>query len=182
MKPIYAKGNKKTISKLITLRKKANKEKAPRVALRIQGIMMSIEGYSAPEISSILKLSNATVQPWIKNWNTFGEEGLFEGHRSGRNCRMSDSQKDTLCDIIESGPIAYGYNSGLWTSPMVTNVISEEFKILYHPGHVRKILKNLGFSVQRPTLELINKDPAEGHRWIRYKYPNLKKKLSQKEH
>ena len=63
---------------------------------------------------------------------------------------------------------------------MVTNVIADEFDVSYHPGHVRKILKKLGFSVQRPTLELINKDPEKGRKWVRYRYPNLKKKLEKK--
>jgi len=33
---------------------------------------------------------------------------------------------------------------------MVAWVIEEEFGIQYHPGHVRRLLHRLGFSVQRP--------------------------------
>jgi transposase len=78
-------------------------------------------------------------------------------------------------DIVESGPIAYGFNSGIWTSVMVRKVIEEEFNVIYHPGHVRKILKGIGFSVQRPTISLANADASKRNRWIRYAYPNLKK-------
>jgi len=180
MKQVFADGNKNTVKKLVRLRKQAHAEKEPRVALRIQGIIFSIEGYPAPEIASMLKTSKGTVQPWIKNWNEYREEGLLEGFRCGRNPRLSQQQSGKLFDIIESGPISYGFNSGVWTSPMVTNVINDEFDITYHPGHVRKILKRLGFSVQRPTLELINKKPAEGRKWLRYRYPNLKKKPKMK--
>jgi len=181
MIPVYAIGNKKTINKLKRLRKQAYKDKAPRVALRIQGIILSIEGYTAPEIAQLLKVSKGTVQPWIKNWNEHKEEGLLEGFRSGRNPKISVEKKEKLYDLIESGPVSYGFNSGVWTSSMVTNVISDEFNISYHPGHVRKLLKKMGFSVQRPTLELINKDPAEGKKWVRYRYPSLKKKPKKKE-
>jgi len=176
MLPVRASGNKNTIKKLMRLRKQAIKEKATRVALRIQGIILSIDGYRAPEIAQLLKMSKGTVQPWIKNWNEHNEEGLLEGFRSGRNPKISTEQKDVLYDIIESGPVAYGFNSGVWTSSMVTNIIMDEFDISYHPGHVRKLLKKIGFSVQRPTLELINKDPEKGKKWVRYQYPCLKKK------
>ena len=51
-----------------------------------------------------------------------------------------------------------------------------EFAVRYHPGHVRKLLKQLGYSVQRPTTRLVQADPAQKNKWVRYTYPNLKKK------
>jgi transposase len=55
-------------------------------------------------------------------------------------------------------------------------VIEEEFGVAYHPGHVRKLLHNLGFSVQRPRRVLARADAEEQDRWHRRVYPNLKKK------
>jgi transposase len=64
----------------------------------------------------------------------------------------------------------------VWTSTILAQIIAEEFAVDYHPGHVRKLLKALGFSVQRPTTELVQADPQKQNRWVRYTYPNLKKK------
>ncbi|HEY9170900.1 MAG TPA: winged helix-turn-helix domain-containing protein, partial [Verrucomicrobiae bacterium] len=47
----------------------------------------------------------------------------------------------------------------------------------YHPGHVRKLLHRLGCSVQRPTPRLVQADPKAQNKWIRYTYPNLKKRF-----
>ena len=44
---------------------------------------------------------------------------------------------------------------------MISWVIEEEFGIEYHPGHVRKILHEIGFSVQRPKRVLARADAAE---------------------
>jgi transposase len=33
---------------------------------------------------------------------------------------------------------------------MISWVIQAEFGVAYHPGHARKLLHGLGFSVQRP--------------------------------
>ncbi|HDH06009.1 MAG TPA: winged helix-turn-helix domain-containing protein, partial [Nitrospirae bacterium] len=59
-------------------------------------------------------------------------------------------------------------------------IIEEEFAVHYHPGHVRKLLKEMGFSVQRPTTKLMQADPKKQNKWIRYTYPNLKKKPGRK--
>jgi len=61
-------------------------------------------------------------------------------------------------EILETGPVAYSLNTGVWTSPIISHVIYEEFNVKYHPGHVHKMMKNFGFSVQRPMTELIRAD------------------------
>ena len=56
-----------------------------------------------------------------------------------------------------------------------TRLIQEEFGIAYHPGHVRKLLHQMGFSVQRPRRILARANAAEQDRWHRRTFPNLKK-------
>ena len=41
------------------------------------------------------------------------------------------------------------------------------------PAHVRKLLHDIGFSVQRPKRVLARADAAERERWQRYTYPNI---------
>ena len=105
-----------------------------------------------------------------------GVEGLLEGYRSGRPARLSAAQHRRLGDILDSGPVAYGLDTGIWTSPMIAWVVEEEFGVVYHPGHVRKLLHDLGFSVQRPRRVLARADRHQQDRWHRYLYPRLKKK------
>jgi transposase len=62
----------------------------------------------------------------------------------------------------------------------VAQVIEEEFGQQYHPGHVRKLLKQLDYSVQRPTTSLVQADSSQKRKWVRYTYPRLKKTLKAK--
>lgn len=180
MHPTFATGSKTAISKLLELRRQAQKDKEPRVVLRIQGILMSLEGYTTGEISNSLKVHRSTVPLWIEHGNRYGPEGLWEGHRSGRPSGLSAQEREKLCDILDSGPVAYGLQTGIWTSPRVGHVIAEEFGQQYHAGHVRKLLKQLGYSVQRPTTRLVQADLKQQRKWVRYTYPNLKKKRTGK--
>ena len=105
-----------------------------------------------------------------------GVDGLLEGYRSGRPSELTQKQQQQLVDILDSGPVAYGLDSGIWTSPMIAWVIEEEFGVQYHPGHVRKLLHAWGFSVQRPRRVLARADAVAQDRWHRRTYPALKKK------
>jgi transposase len=176
MRPTFARGQKAAISKLLELRRQAQKDKEPRVVLRIQGILMSLEGHTTGEIAGHLKVHRSTVPLWIEQWNRHGKEGLLEGYRGGRPSGLSREERERLCDILDSGPVAYGLETGIWTSPLVRQVIEEEFRQQYHAGHVRKVLQQLGYSVQRPTTRLVQADVKQQRKWVRYRYPNLKPK------
>ena len=169
-------GNVKTIQKLQRLRKEATRDGAYRVSCRIHAVLLNIDGYSAPQIADILQVHRTNVCIWIRRWEESGFEGLLEGYRPGRPSCLDEKQIEKLENIIESGPIAYGFNSGVWTCPMVAWVIEEEFSVSYHPAHVSKILHRMGFSVQRPRKELARADPEKQSRWVRYTYPSIKKK------
>jgi transposase len=175
MQPIFAEGNGRTLQRLRRLRQEAQTEKAPRVALRLEAIMLSVQQQTTGQIAQGLQVDRTRVHAWIGAWNEYGEEGLLEGHRSGRPPELDATQREQLADILDSGPVAYGLNTGVWTSPLITQIIAEEFDVHYHPGHVRRLLKQLDFSVQRPKTKLVQADPQKQNRWIRYTHPNLKK-------
>lgn len=165
-----------TDTKLKRLKKEAEQEGAYRVAKRIHAILLNADGRTSGDIALLLNSPRSCVSEWLKNYVTHGYEGLLEGHRSGRQKMLTDSQQKQLGDIVESGPVAYGFVSGVWTSVMITQIIEEEFSVTYHPGHVRKILYGMNFSMQRPRKLLANADPVMQEKWKRYTYPNIKKK------
>jgi transposase len=166
----------KTVEKLKRLKKESEKDGAYRVSKRLHAVLLNHDGNTSGEISSLLQIPRSCVTQWLSHYEQYGHEGLLEGHRSGRPAGLSDSQKKELADIVESGPVAYGFLSGVWTAVMIGHVIQNEFDIEYDARHVRRILDGLGFSVQRPKRLLANADPVKQNRWIRHIYPQIKKK------
>ena len=181
MRPRQLKLHHKSVEKLRRLKKEAEADGASRVAKRIHAILLNQNGRSSGEIAELLGSPLSRVSQWLRDYEAHGYEALLEGHRSGRPAALSDEQKLLLGDIVDSGPVAYGFLSGVWTSPMVSRVIEEEFGIAYHPGHVRKLLYQLGFSVQHPKRVLARADAQAQDRWHRYTYPAIKKKPSRKQ-
>ena len=166
-----------TYQRLARLRKEAERAGAYRVAKRLHAVLLNADGHSSGRIAEILKASRSKTSEWLANYDTHGEEGLLEGQRSGRPARLSEAQRTALGDIIESGTVAYGIDSGVWTSPMIGRVIEDEFGVMFHPGHVRKLLAAIGFSVQRPRRFLARADAIAQARWRRRTYPNIKNAL-----
>ena len=136
---------------------------------------------SRPSFGTLRQVPRSRVSEWLKNYEQYGYEGLLEGYRPGRPSALTEENEQALSDIIDSGPVAYGYVSGVWTSPMIARVIRDEFGVTYHPGHVRKLLHQIGYSVQQPKRKLLKADPEKQDRWHRYTYPKLKKTQKRKE-
>jgi transposase len=170
----------KTHCRLVRLSKEAERDGAYRVAKRLQAVVLNSEGRTSGELAEILKAPRSKVSEWLSRYQTYGVDGLLEGNRSGRPPLLTAGQLTQLGDILDSGPVAYGLDTGIWTSPMFAWVIEEEFGITYHPGHVRKLLHQMGFSVQRPRRVLARANASEQDRWHRRTYPNLKKKPAPK--
>ncbi len=156
--------------------REAASDGADRVSKRIHAVLLNSEEYTSGKISEILNISRSKVSEWLKIYDEQGLEGLKEGERSGRPSRLSDAQKIILCDIIDSGPISFGYSSGIWTSKRIAQAIYEEFGVEYHDGHVRKLLYDFGFSVQSPKRILALADKEKQNKWISKTYPDVKKK------
>jgi transposase len=170
----------KTREKLIRLKGEAERAGEYRVARRLHAVILNSEQRTAGDVAVILGAPRTRVSEWIANYETFGVEGLLEGFRPGRPPLLFPEDLTALHDIVESGPAAYGLDSGVWTSPMLARVIEEEYGVTYHPGHVRKLLHKISLSVQRPRRVLARADPEAQERWVRKTFPNLKKKPAAK--
>jgi hypothetical protein len=64
----------------------------------------------------------------------------------------------------------------LWTTGRVAELIEQEFAERFHPGHVWRLLRQLGWSCQRPTGRALERDETRIRWWKREHWPALKKK------
>ena len=132
----------KTYSKLVRLGKEAERDGAYRVAKRLQAVVLNAEGRTSGELAEILKAPRSKVSEWLSRYQAYGVEGLLEGYRSGRPPQLSAPQRKQLEDLLDSGPVAYGLDSGVWTSPRIAWVIEATFR-RYRLVFVRRFVQML---------------------------------------
>jgi transposase len=93
-----------------------------------------------------------------------------------RRLRVSrTTAREQLHQALIEGPLAWGYENELWTLPRVTEVIHEVTGIAYHPGHVWRVLRQLGWSRQKPTTRARERDEEAIGRWMHETWPGVKK-------
>src|SRR3989442_15217236 len=126
----------KQARELSAFKREAETDGAYRVARRLHAVLLNHQQHTSGEIARLLEAPRSKVSLWLGQYERHGWEALLEGHRSGRPSSLDARQRQGLCDILDSGPVAYGFVSGVWTSPMIGRVIQEEYQVDYHPGHV----------------------------------------------
>ncbi len=79
-----------------------------------------------------------------------------------------------LPDCLWHGPEAYGFWGEVWTCARIAKVIAEEFGVAYHPDHVSRLLKELGWTPQVPITPAVQRDDEEIEHWRSDVWPRLR--------
>jgi len=103
-------------------------------------------GVSQSEVARRTGVHRQSVSRWAQQLATEGRVGLKKAGRAGRKPRLSVDDLKRIEDGLKRGPESLGYNTALWTSVRVAHLIEQECSIEYHPGHVWRILRQLGWS------------------------------------
>lgn len=143
---------------------------------RCKAVLEYLNGKSVIAIANMLDAARSSVYEWLDFYDALGPDGLRTTKPPGAECRLSEKQQEELVKIIEAGPVAAGYNTGIWTGPMLGNLIRRRFGVAYHNHHIPRLLHKLGFSVQRPRKRLAKADAEAQEYWLRTKLPRIKKK------
>jgi transposase len=143
---------------------------------RAKGVLGYIEGKSVIDIAEDLDVVRGTVNQWLRWYERAGVDGLRSRKAPGPAPRLSESQRAELTAIIEAGPQEAGLTSGMWTGPMIADVIRSRFNVGYHNQYVPRLLHALGFSVQRPRKRLARADTEAQATWLNERLPTIKKK------
>jgi len=77
---------------------------------------------------------------------------------------------------MDDDDLAKSLDMNLWTSARVAHLIEKTCGVQYHPGHAWRILRQLGWSCQRPTGRALERDEEKIRRWKRQRWPEIKKK------
>jgi transposase len=131
---------------------------------------------SVISLSQELDVTRGSINRWIQWFNAEGTAGLLSRKSPGKPPRLSEEQRAQLAALIDGGPQAAGFTSGLWTGPMIGDLIRKRFGVSFHHHSVPRLLNQMGFSVQRPRKRLARADAEKQAIWLKDRFPALKKK------
>lgn len=143
---------------------------------RATAVLGYLGGISVIQQAAQLDVTRGSVNRWLQWFEASGTDGLRPRERPGGVARLTAAQHRELVALVEAGPLAAGYQSGVWTGPMVGELIRRRFGVSYHNHYIPRLLHQLGFSVQRPRKRLAKADAERQALWLKQTFPAIKKK------
>jgi len=136
---------------LFELKKLYKSEKNEKVKLRFLCAIHRKQGKSILKIAELLCLPKSTVHDYLNRFKTETEvEKISDKLKSGRPFKLSKSNLKFLSNSIEKSPKELGYDTDAWSTGLIRIFIKEKFNKKYTMFGTRKLLKKLGFSLQKP--------------------------------
>jgi len=148
---------------------------------RFRAWQLKQQGWKGQEIADALGVTAGAVSQWLKQAREGGGMAALR-HRAapGRPPRLSAAQRAQLADLLAKGPASYGFSGDVWTAPRVAVVTKTVFGVRYHDTHVRRILRAIGWSVQKPIRRASQRDEKAIAAWRTERWPVIKKRPSRK--
>ena len=147
--------------------------KLVRMRTRAQAVLLSSEHQmKVGQISKIVLKSQATIQRWLKNYQSNGIKGLEDAPKSGAPARVTQAYKTMLLTTVRQRPRSLDQPFSIWTLDRLADYLAEQTGIRVTKQRLSQILKKVGIVMSRPQHKISSPDPE---------YELKKRRLKKKE-
>lgn len=140
---------------------------------RRKGMRLLARGVPQAEVARTLEVSRQTTSNWARKLGA--DPQAWRRKPLGRPGGLDAAQKRQLGKALLAGAVANDFPTELWTLARVAKLIEREFGVAYSTVNVWRILRDLGFSSQRPAGRAIQRDETAIKQWRTKRWPALKK-------
>jgi transposase len=131
------------------------------------------KGRGIREVARTIGAAPSSVKRWKDALEEGGKNALKSKPHTGRPSRLSPKQRQKLLHILQQGPRAANLRADQWTCSRIGTVIRRCFGVKYHPDHVSRILRALGWKYQRNSSPVAKQGGAKR---TRLRWANLSRR------
>ena len=132
-------------------------------------------GWKQQAIAEALGITQGAVSQTLSRVKAGGTDALKNRPLPGVPSKLTPEQKAQIPALLMRGAEAFSFCGDAWTCERIAQVIAREFEVVYHPDHVRKLLRSLGWSYQTPKLRATQRKEDAIAQWEQERLPHLKK-------
>ena len=144
--------------------------------IRKIAVQRVFDGETAASVTRCLGLGARTIYAWLKIAREKGIEALGPKERTGRNRKLSSTEEQEVRRwIIGNDPRQFGFDFGLWTRQIVSDLIKDRFDIHLSITSTGELLHRLGLTPQKALRRAYERDEGAVEKWVSEVYPKVKK-------
>ena len=111
----------------------------------------------------------------LKKHRELGSDGLLARKPPGSLPKLTAKQHSRLVGELEQGAVSHGFPGHIWTRSRVNDLMGRLFGVSYDPTQVGRILKKLGWSLQKPVKKARQQNKHKVEQWREETVPDIKK-------
>src|ERR1051325_7101821 len=116
-----------------------------REGRRLRAFELSEQGWKQKDIAAALGVTHGAVSQWLTRARKGGKEALRHHPAPGPRPKLTVEQRTQLPTLLARGAQAFRFGGQVWTSRRIAAVIAQEFGVQYHPAHVSRLLRAIGW-------------------------------------
>lgn len=143
--------------------------------LRQQAVKAVRGGQAVADVAKAFGLNIRTVYDWLAKFADGGQNALLAKPIPGRPPKVSAEEMRWIARAVKDNtPQQFKFEFGLWTLSLLRELINREFGKSLSLESVRRVMKLLGFSAQKPLYQAWQQDPVRVQQWEGETYPAIK--------
>ena len=129
-----------------------------REGRRLRAWELAQQGWTQSTMAAALGVTQGAVSQWLKRARAGGVVALRRRTSPGTPPKLTPEQRAQVPALLAQGAEAFGFRGDLCTAPRVAAVLKARFGVPYHPAHLSRVIRALGWSVQRPVQRATQRD------------------------
>ncbi len=143
---------------------------------RLRAWALHEQGWTGQKIANALGVTPGAVSQWLKRAREGGgSEALRRRPVPGPRPKLTEVQRAQVPALLARGAGAYGFAGDVWTTARIAAVLEVQLGVRYHPAHISRLVRALGWSVQTPAVLATQRDEDAVRVWQAERWPALKK-------
>jgi len=145
--------------------------------LRIMAVYaIRVLGFSPELIAKTYNFNRTCIYRWLKQYDEGGYEALESRMPPGAQLLITPEMDDWLKQtILTCTPVKFGYDTNLWTVPIIVELLEQQFGVTVGESTVRLHLKALKLTCQKPEYQDAKRDEQEIDYFLNDKFPKIQR-------
>ncbi len=120
-------------------------------------------GVTQTELAEWYDVQRRTIYSWLKRLDTDEslEQAVSDDKRTGRKRKLSETQQEEFEETVHEPPSEIGIDAPAWTPALAQEFLEETYGVEYSIPSCRRLLKEAGFSYQKPRRSAAESDKNE---------------------